>query len=149
MANSGFDLTALLNKYSHEQIIDLYQLLKQDRKNATYKLLQSLDWQLSLDVAKLKYEINFTGIEYLKFVRDGRRPGAKPPPTSAIEDYLRAKSIPIKFAVPVKKKIAEKGIKPYDFVQMQFTDDNIEKLGEQISAVLQNEISQRIKTITQ
>ena len=142
----GFDLTALLNKYSEQQILTIYNLLKQDKKNASYNLLQSLDYKTLLQVDQLRYEIEFTGIDYLKYVRSGRRAGAKPPPTQAIKDYLRVKGIPEKFAIPVKKAIAAKGIRPYDFVELAFTDANLEKLGGEISQLLQSEITNRIKT---
>ena len=61
---------------------------------------------------------------YAQFVEDGRRKGAKQPPSTAIKEWIQQKGIskPTKysldsFAFVIARSISRKGIKPRPFIQ--------------------------------
>lgn len=143
------NFTELLNKYSAESVDEIINLLSSQNKQASGKLKSSLKYELSLDAKNLMFDISFYGIDYEQFIRSGRRPGAKRPPFKAISEWAAHKGIPQQYVPAIQKGISESGIKPLPFIDIVFTDQKINELGNQITEILQAEISQQIKTSIQ
>lgn len=92
------------------------QLLKAD-KDATGKLIRSIDYKL-IEAAN-EFIIEVSSEDYLKYIDEGRRKGAKQPPTSAIIPWVKAKNIKVKgaktpeqTAFVIARSISRNGIKP-------------------------------------
>jgi hypothetical protein len=112
-----------------EDIIDeLSRELIKAKKIDTGDLLASLDYRVLETVDGLLLEI--LANDTLKYVDQGRRRGAKQPPTSAIIPWVERKNIKIKGAKTVEQKafviarsIKKNGIRPLNIVNK--TRDNI------------------------
>ncbi|MFN8155593.1 MAG: hypothetical protein U0Y08_14965 [Bacteroidia bacterium] len=140
--------TELLNNYGEDAVNRIIDTLSVHNKFASGQLKESLKHELSLDVDNLNFEIEFSAIEYERFIRSGRRAGngVKPPPYQAIETWAKFKGIPLQYVVPIQKGIAVTGIKSFDFIDIVFTDKNVTELGNSVSSLLQKEITDKIKT---
>lgn len=112
-----------------EDIVDeLTRELIKAKKIDTGDLLASLDYRVLETVDGLLLEI--LANDTLKYVDQGRRRGAKQPPTSAIIPWVQRKNIKIKGAKTVEQKafviarsIKKNGIRPLNIVNK--TRDNI------------------------
>lgn len=112
-----------------EDIVDeLTRELIKAKKVDTGDLLASLDYRVLETVDGLLLEI--LANDTLKYVDQGRRRGAKQPPTSAIIPWVQRKNIRIKGAKTVEQKafviarsIKKNGIRPLNIVNK--TRDNI------------------------
>jgi len=102
------------------------ELLNAD-KLATGKLIRSIDYRVIAKAEKLILEI--LALPYLDNVIEGRRPGLKPPPTSAIIPWVKKRNIKVKgsktpeqSAFVIARSIGKKGIKPIKEIRNKIND---------------------------
>jgi hypothetical protein len=117
---------------------EIVRLLSQNRKNASGVLSNSVDFQIDTS-KKDRVELRFIYAKYGNFVLSGRRAGAKQPPTSMIEQWIKQKKIPVgggrttkivprkrgqsntdeikQVAFLIARAIALKGIKSFNFLK--------------------------------
>jgi hypothetical protein len=145
------EFVEFLNRYGEESTNKIIDVLTSSKKQASGRLRESLRYELSLDVQNLDFEITFSGIDYERFIRSGRRAGngVKRPPYNAIAEWASHKGIPEQYVPAIQKGIAESGIKPFDFVDYVFTEQNIDSLSESITKLLQEQITDKIITSIQ
>ena len=104
--------TALMEKYGAQVILDMISNLRQSGKSASGELEKSLKEKLI--VGSDIIELDITGIDYWKYVDQGRKPG-KYVPLKALEPWALKKGIPKTALFPISRKIYKKGIKPSGF----------------------------------
>jgi len=112
------------------------ELLKAD-KIATGKLVRSIDYRIITKANRLILEV--LALPYLENVIEGRRPGAKQPPVSAIIPWVKKRNIKVKgaktpeqSAFVIARSIGKKGIKPVN--EIRKTIDEIYSRKEKLLA---------------
>lgn len=100
-------------------------------KQATGKLVQSIDYRIRKEAEK--YNIELLSESYLKFVDKGRKPGSYPPIKPLLE-WVNIKGLPERAAWGVRQNIFKFGIKPTNVIQRTIrgieTSEKIRKLIE-------------------
>lgn len=140
------NLVELFNQFGQQGIDRIKEIVLASNKNASGKFRDSLEYKLNFDLEKFSYQLEFSGIKYEINIRDGRRKGAKMPPTEPIQAWMKIRGIPLKNTFQVKRAIAEKGIQPFDFNAKAFNNLQIDELAESITEVLQKELGEKIIT---
>ena len=87
------NVTKVMNKYGDYMLELARKRLVTGNKNATGNLLNSLQYKIKFTNGI--YELQLTGLRYLINVERGRRAGAKRPPISAIENWIKVKGIKV------------------------------------------------------
>jgi hypothetical protein len=107
----NFELLNEKNKrrFGDDYIKELIKFLRQSRKQATGRLINSLDYRLSDEVNSVN--MTFLAEDYFKYVDEGRRPGSFPP-IREIANWASIKGISKDAAFPIAKSIYKFGIKP-------------------------------------
>jgi len=113
-------LQEALGVFGEEYISELSKLLRQEDKIATRDLIRSLNTRVFKTGFGTSYTLKIIAEDYLKYVDEGRRAGAKPPPVKPIRDWAKVKGIPEGLAYPIAKSIGEKGIKPTNVIDRAF-----------------------------
>lgn len=136
----------VVNQWSAKVEAQMRSVLTSAGKTVTGKLIQSIDIVDSSngDGTKTTVGLNFT--DYGKFVLYGRRPGGKMPPLETLTNWMSVKGIEPKYAFPIAKTIALKGIKPFDFTMPfyqgipELTDGLARALAEDVAKYVADEI---------
>jgi len=89
------NLKQALNLFGDAYITELTKQLIQLDKNATGKLLRSLDYKV-VEKVQGQFEIIIQAQEYLKWVDAGRKASGKMPPVSPFIQWVKAKNIRFK-----------------------------------------------------
>ena len=110
-------LEKALEVFGEEYIEEIGNILRSNDKVATGKLLKSLDAQVFKTGFGTSYTLKVLATDYLKYVDEGRRAGAKPPPIAPIKEWARRKGLDEGLAYPIAKSIGEKGIEPTHVIQ--------------------------------
>ncbi len=110
-------LKIALKVFGNEYIEELGRELKAAGKDATGDLLRSLDSKVIKTGFGTSYTLKILAEDYLKFVDEGRRAGATPPPVKAIREWVKVKGLKEGLEYPIAKKIGEEGIKPTDVIK--------------------------------
>lgn len=90
------------------------QLLSQGGKVATGKLINSIQVIQGGTPDQIQLGLSFT--DYGRNVLEGRKPGSKLPPQGSLKSWMSVKGIEPTKEYVIRKAIAVKGIKPFDFV---------------------------------
>lgn len=116
------NLYKIMNQIGQELVAELKKELQDKGKDASGKLINSLNYDLiQTDTG---YDIKIISEPYLKFVDQGRRPGAKMPPSSKLVPWIESKGIKFaggtttaQAAYVIARSIGDKGIKPANVVE--------------------------------
>lgn len=95
------------------------------------------------------YEISFKTLDYFKYIENGRKPGSKMPPVSAISQWITKKQILPRMvskssptlpqlSFVIARSIGEKGIPGKNYLE----DVKKTLLGDQINQAIQNALTQ-------
>lgn len=103
----------VLKIFGYDLIKELIKELAKRNKNASGKLSDSFNYQLRDFINSILLE--FTALDYEKFIESGRRAGTFPP-TKAIKDWCVVRGLDEKSAYPIAQKIFKLGIKPTPYV---------------------------------
>ena len=116
MATELTNLKYELNKLGEESKKFLIDVLQRNGKIASGDLIKSIDYKVIEDANGILLKI--IANETFNFVDEGRRPGARMPPITPIENWMKRKGIGFKkmssksAAFLVARSISQKGIKP-------------------------------------
>lgn len=124
-----------LTKYAEKLVENIKQQLITKGKNATGNLIDSVKFKIKTEEEEISLQIS--AADYLKYVEDGRRPGAKQPPLAPIIKWIEVKKLPVpknKKGIPktestafvIAKSISVKGIPPTPISKPALDDTNRE-----------------------
>ena len=113
-------LKEALKIFGEEYISEISKILRANDKIASGDLIKSLNTRIYKTALGTSYTLKIISEDYLKYVDEGRRAGAKPPPIKPIKEWTRHKGIPEGLAYPIAKSIGEKGIKPTNVIEKGF-----------------------------
>ncbi len=113
-------LEEALERFGEEYVAELAKILRNTDKIASGDLIKSLKTRVFKTGFGTSYTLKIIAEDYLKYVDEGRRAGAKPPPIAPIKKWTQQKGIPEGLAYPIAKSIGEKGIKPTNVIQKGF-----------------------------
>ena len=141
---------ALLNSFSNT-LISRYR--EHISEYASGKLYKTIDYSITAQNDSYLVTINLE--EYWKFIEKGRRAGAKIPPVSAIENWIKIRKIiprPVtlksgkqrvptvqQLAYVIARSIARKGIAPRPFMR-ETIEDTMKDFQSKLSAVIREEV---------
>ena len=108
------EVAKLYKKYGNDYVAVLIKYLKDSRKKASGRLINSIKSELKTIANEV--DILIKGEDYLNFVDKGRRKG-KYPPIRDIKAWCRIKGIPQAAAFPIAKSIFRYGVKPTNVIQ--------------------------------
>lgn len=167
MANDTFFDPVLANQFGKDYVKVLVTLLKNNTvpsraglrpypKVATGNLIRSINYRLQPTANGI--QVQLLSEDYLKYVDQGRRAGAKYPPIAPLLRWARVKGLPEGAAYGAQKNIHRFGIKPTNVIKKtlnilqtsrnanriyeQRMVDNIVKLLERNYQVAQNKFDQ-------
>lgn len=103
-----------IKEFGRDYVKILTRELLRARKDATGRLIRSIDYRLVEDAEIIKMEI--VSQPYLEWVDKGRQPGSYPPIRPLIE-WVKIKGIPESAAWGVRQNIYKFGIKPTNIIQ--------------------------------
>lgn len=148
-------LTDTLNEWGKIIEAKLRDRLNEDGSNASYKLNQSLKYELRVDGRE--YELGINMEEYWKWVNDGRKAG-RMPPLKNIRDWILIKPVtPMRnkngklptvnqLAWLIARKIGEKGTEGTNFFE-----DTMEALYNQmekdVERAIQDDVDENVEKI--
>jgi len=145
-------LEKALKIFGEEYIEEIGNILRSNDKVATGKLLESLDAQVFNTGFGTSFTLKVLATDYLKYVDEGRRAGAKPPPIQPIKEWAKTKGLDEGLAFPIAKSIGEKGIAPTHVIQKAL--DNVlrgiqfRKLEDGVSDWVDDLIADRFKGLS-
>lgn len=124
-----------LTKYAEQLVKNIKQQLTTKNKVASGNLVDSVTFNIKTDNEQISLQI--LTADYLKYIEDGRRPGAKQPPLTPIIKWIEVKKLPIpknKKGIPkiestafaIAKSISVKGIKATPISQPALDETNKE-----------------------
>ena len=96
-------------RFGDEYVKELIKALRMYKKDASGRLIKSIDYRLT----ETAYELNFfiNAEDYLTYIDEGRKPGSYPP-IKAIARWASIKGIDSGAVFPIAHKIYKYGIKP-------------------------------------
>jgi hypothetical protein len=103
-----------LKEFGRDYVKILVRELKREGKDATGRLINSIDYRLREDANNIFIVIE--SVDYLKWVDEGRKRGTYPPIRPLIE-WTRVKGLPKSAAYGIQKNIFKFGIKPTRVIQ--------------------------------
>ena len=141
---------ALLNSFSNT-LISRYR--EHISEYASGKLYKTIDYSITSKSDSYLVTINLE--EYWKFIEKGRRAGAKIPPVSAIENWIKIRKIlprPValksgrqrvptvqQLAYVIARSIARKGIAPRPFMR-ESIEDTMKDFQSKLSAAVREDV---------
>jgi hypothetical protein len=140
------NLSDILDEFAQQQIQKIQALILASDKSASGRFANSLDYEITLDANNLLYTVDFSAADHERYIRDGRRKGARMPPSAPIQAWMRIRGIPLKYEFPIKKGIAEQGIKPFPYSDTVFNDQTIDELSDSIIEFIQEGITEKLTT---
>jgi hypothetical protein len=144
MANDTFIDPVLANQFGKDYVKILVTLLKNNTipsrpglrsypKVATGNLIRSINYRLQPTARGI--QVQLLSEDYLKYVDQGRRAGAKYPPIGPLLRWARVKGLPEGVAYGAQKNIHKFGIKPTNVVKKTIniiqTSKNANRIYEQ------------------
>ena len=127
-------------RFGDEYVRELIKALRAYKKDASGRLIKSIDYRLT----ETAYELNFfiNSEDYLTYVDQGRKRGSYPP-IKEIAKWVSLKGLPKSAAFPIANKIYKFGIKPTNVL------DKVERkvLYGKAFDTLQNDITNNIETV--
>ena len=145
-------LKKALEVFGKDYIEALGKELDRAGKDATGNLKRSLDYKVKATGFGTSYTLQILAEDYLQYVDEGRRAGAKAPPTSGQDaapflDWLRLKGIE-HLAFPIAQKIGRDGIKKTDVIAKALkkvqTDASFRKLEDGVSDWVDDVITDKL-----
>lgn len=147
---------ALLNSFA-QTIVNRYK--DKISEYSSGKLYKTIDYTITSQNDSYLVTINLE--EYWKYIEKGRRAGAKMPPVSAIENWIKVRKIlprPIvlksgKQRVPtvqqlayiIARSIAKRGIQPRTFMR-ESIDQTIEDFKSKLSAAVRDDVLENLNS---
>ena len=148
---------ALLNSFA-QTIVNRYR--DKISEYASGKLYKTIDYSITSQNDSYLVTINLE--EYWKFIEKGRRPGAKMPPVSAIENWIKVRKIiprPVtlksgkqrvptvqQLAYVIARSIAKQGIKPRPFMS-ESIDQTIEDFKSKLTAAVREDVLDNLDSL--
>lgn len=145
---------ALLNSFA-QTIVNRYR--DKISEYASGKLYKTIDYSITSQNDSYLVTINLE--EYWKFIEKGRRAGAKMPPVSAIENWIKVRKIlprPVtlksgkqrvptvqQLAYVIARSIAKKGIKPRQFMR-ESIEDTMNDFNSKLSAAVREDVLENL-----
>jgi len=146
-------LNEIILKTGNEWITKLRASLQENDRVSTGRLQSSMISEVTISPTYLQLEIketpNAEGKYYAQAVDKGRKAGLKPPPVSAMEEFITNRAIkPIgltatnaesaykSLAYMLGQAIAKKGIKPTNFISEAVTKEDISKLRKDLAQAI-------------
>ena len=135
-------------RFGDDYVKLLIEALRKEKKNASGKLMNSLDYRLTQTADKIQFI--FDGEDYFKFVDEGRKPGSYPP-IKDIAKWAAIRGIDKKFAFPIARSIYKFGIKPThinDKVERRFLNGELFKdLEDYMSTKIEEDVFEQFETL--
>lgn len=147
---------ALLNSFA-QTIVNRYR--DKISEYASGKLYKTIDYSITAQNDSYLVTINLE--EYWKFIEKGRRPGAKMPPLSAIEKWIKIRKIlprPVtlksgkqrvptipQLAYVIARSIARNGIAPRPFMR-ESINQTIEDFKSKLSAAVREDLLENLNS---
>jgi len=103
-----------LKEFGRDYVKILVRELKREGKDATGRLINSIDYRLREDANNIFIVIE--SVDYLKWVDEGRKRGTYPPIRPLIQ-WANIKGLPKSAAYGIQKNIFKFGIKPTRVIQ--------------------------------
>ena len=157
MTAQDFKNTAKVLAEFGQKIVENYKAELEACNYQDGQLYKTLKYSVKMDDSAWLISISLE--EYWKYIENGRRAGAKMPPLSAIENWIRVKQIlphsmtlkSGKTVIPsiqqlsflIARSISQKGIKPRPFFKQSFEAAKREYLNK-IADAVQKDITQAI-----
>jgi hypothetical protein len=116
-------------------------------KNATGGTIQSLRQAITFEVSK-PIELDILGDKTFEYIEQGRPAGSKLPPQGALLGWMRARGINLAAEFPIRRAIAENGIRPTPVIATSFVevvDDFQKNAAPKILTSIANTIIEAIK----
>ena len=130
-------LKKALEVFGKDYIEALGKELAKAGKDASGNLKRSLDYKVKATGFGTSYTLQILAEDYLKYVDEGRRAGAKQPPIQAIKDWVQIKGLPEGIEFAIAKSISKKGIKKTEVIAKALkkvqTDASFRKLEDGVS----------------
>lgn len=123
--NNDKNLKIASEKLAQDIVVFMKDDLVKEGKVTSGNLERSLNYNIVEGDSSESVTINITSLGYLKNVDEGRRAGAKQPPSDAILPWVNQKGIkdiggvpakPEQVAFVIARSIGEKGIKPTNII---------------------------------
>ena len=148
---------ALLNSFA-QTIVNRYK--DKISEYASGKLYKTIDYTITSKSDSYLVTINLE--EYWKFIEKGRRPGAKIPPVSAIENWIKIRKIiprPValksgkqrvptvkQLAYVIARSIARNGIAPRPFMR-ESIEDTMKDFKSKLTAAVREDVLENLDSI--
>ena len=148
---------ALLNSFA-QTIVNRYK--DKISEYASGKLYKSIDYTITSKSDSYLVTINLE--EYWKFIEKGRRAGAKIPPVSAIENWIKIRKIiprPVtlksgkqrvptvqQLAYVIARSIARKGIAPRPFMR-ETIEDTMNDFKSKLTAAVRDDVLENLDSL--
>ena len=148
---------ALLNSFGNT-LISRYR--DKISEYASGKLYKTIDYTITSKSDSYLVTINLE--DYWKFIEKGRRAGAKMPPVSAIENWIKIRKIiprPVtlksgkqrvptiqQLAYVIARSISRKGIAPRPFMR-ETIEDTIETFKDKLSAAVRDDVLDNLDSL--
>ena len=160
MDDMSFDeLKKAIDKLGKEYVFELTQQLLEAGSVASGKLINSLSYEV-IEILNGIY-INLKHEDYLINVDKGRRPGAKPPPLSAILPWIKQKGIVGRdkkgkfitnrsLAFIISRGISKNGIKPTNVIRKakeRLMTNKVELLGKAATKDVMNSLNKILSNL--
>ena len=145
---------ALLNSFA-QTIVNRYK--DKISEYSSGKLYKTIDYSITSQNDSYLVTINLE--EYWKFIEKGRRPGAKMPPVSAIENWIKVRKIlprPVtlksgkqrvptvqQLAYVIARSISRKGIAPRPFMS-ESINQTIEDFKSKLTAAVREDVLENL-----
>ena len=145
---------ALLNSFA-QTIVNRYR--DKISEYASGKLYKTIDYSITAQNDSYLVTINLE--EYWKFIEKGRRAGAKMPPVSAIENWIKVRKIiprPValksgrqrvptvqQLAYVIARSIAKKGIAPRPFMR-ESIEETMKDFQSKLSAAVREDVLENL-----
>jgi hypothetical protein len=109
-------ISAILKTFAALSVKAIKKAYRDLGKNATGQTSASLRAETEFDTSGL-LDIEIYGSKVFEYNEKGRPAGAKMPPPGSLDEWLRARGIPLSADFAIRKSIGEKGIAPVPVIE--------------------------------
>lgn len=139
------ELEKAVEKFGLDTVSAIGAALRAVGANNTGQLINSLRAELQ-DTGK-GLELLIKGNGYFNVIENGRKPGSKQPPLSAIIEWTKSKGIPESAAFPIAKNIGKFGIKPRPVLKQVVESNEFKKNYQLIAEAYAKDVAKEISNI--
>ena len=155
-------ISQILLEFGNEVQRAMQVNLKNSKANASGELSQSINFSSTILGNKFHFVLDM-GVDYWKFVDEGRKPGKQPPLNDIIRwvntkatfggfsrvPNIRDKAVQKGLAFAIAKKIGKKGVKGNRFYSKVITDDRMKKLIRDLGQASKKDLQTIVKNTAQ